>query len=282
MSSKLYLLSILIFITAQTAFATNLDVAKVRCSLTTPGESFVYQNDFQNPALHLDSTWWWTLPEMNQNFHQIYNSGKRLSLRAYYDPHTDQFLLPLKEDPTVVATVTAPAFFIESVRQHIESALKNKYAEYIYFPDMGHSHFYFDDSHWSQNYTGVTDKATLYNLMLADPELKMLYHTAEKLLTTDEHGDLLPDVHLQFRYTNRNILGDNKMTEALEVHFPQTPNSGNTVGSIPHHHLYSAGYYIHSSKEGCFSYTHQGETYYFDISLHDPGYDPDLQTVDYW
>ena len=269
------------------AWSSDLDISKTRCSITTAGESFVYQNDFENPALHLNSKWWWTLPEMEIHFETLYNSGKRLNLRAYYDAATDQFYLPIQEVFGANSHVVAPEFFINSIRRHIEAALENKYAEYIYFPDMGHSHFYIEESHWNSQYADLMKKnpsikGELYTQMLADPELKMLYHTAEKLLTSDEQNHLSEDPHLQFRFWNRNILGDNKMSSHLEVHFPEHPNSGNTVGSIPNYRVYSAGHNIHASKDGCFPYTHNGQTYYFDISLESVEYDPSLPTADFW
>lgn len=259
--------------------ASTLNEAKSRCALTTPGESFVYNNDYLNPAQHLDSSWWWSIPEMETLFFQIYNSGKRLNHRAYYDASSKQFLIPLKSTDLTYKNVVAPEFFIQSIRKHIESALKNKYAEYVFFPDMGHSHFYIEQSHWNTHYSDIVsknpfDKIAIYNRMISDPLLKMLYHTAEQLLTEDTDHQRLSDPHLQYRYWNRNVLGDNQQGDVLEIHFPDPPNSGNTVGGIPGYKLWSAGYNIHSSKDGCFPYTFRGETFYYDISFEDLGIDP--------
>ncbi len=266
-------------------FAFDLGTAKQRCSITTAGESLVYQDDFENPALHLNSTWWWTTSEMETLFQSTYDSGKRIRHRAYYDSTKNEFLLPLGENfgapqpPQDLESVTAPESFLISVRQHIEAALKNNYAEYIFFPDMGHSHLYIPQEHWDAEYAPTIEKGPYnkkwhYDKLLADPELRMLYHTAERLLMVTEDNVLSPDPHLQHRYSNRNILGDNRGSSHLEVHFPKVPNKGNTVGGIENFHLWSAGYNLHATKYGCFPFEWRGQILYFDISLNDLGRNP--------
>lgn len=170
--------------------------------------------------------------------------------------------------------------FILSVQKHVEVALQEKYAEFLFFPDMGHNHFYFPRQHWNAEYANFNGtQAERYTKMLADPELHALYHTAEKLLTQDESKQLLPDPHIQFRYANRNILGGNKQQASLEVH---VNNSGtyNTVSAIDGYESWSAGINISASENGCFVYYHNGQPMYFDISLYDLVSDPQQSSPD--
>lgn len=270
-SISVFIISLLL----PTSSADSLEDSKIRCAAPAANEAIVYQNEFQNPKKHLESSWWWTNAELNEKFTDIYSSGKRLALRASYDAKTQRFVLPYKLNKSFV-DIVVPENFILSVRKHIEAALKNKYAEQIFFPDMGHSHFYFETAHYEQNYFGANQPADLaeqYTRMLADKKLRVLYHTSEKLLTKDQSGKLLKDPHVQYRYWNRNIVGGNVQSDELQVYVAPKEQSYNTVNSIEGHSSWSAGFNVSASINGCFPYTHNEQTYYFDLSLYDLEYD---------
>lgn len=276
--------SFLLFITSLfsiNAFAESSDfaLAKTRCSVETAEQSVLYSNEFKNPANHLGATWWWTLPELEVQFEKTYSSGRRLPKRAYYDVSKNAFLLPF-DFGEGSRTVEINENFILSIQKHVENALKQKYAEQIFFPDLGHSHLYFPKAHWDSVYKNYSkDRAQLYTDMFADSELKVLYHTAEKLLLHDENKVLLPDPHLQFRYWNRNVVGGNKQSDDLKIYI-ENSTKYNTVNSIDGFVSYSAGFNISASKDGCFVYRHKGKEYYFDLSLYDLVSDPSLSTSD--
>jgi hypothetical protein len=247
----------LILIFSSSAFA-NWNTVKNRCIKPSEEERFVTVRDFGWGLSHVDNL----LKET-----EIYNSGKRLFQRSYFDQTTNQFMLPY----SVIgknSNIKLTKKFITSVRNHIESGLRNKYSETIIFSDMGHSHLYFPKEHWQEKYLPLLLEkkiATLYEEMLADHELRVLYHTAEQI-KLKEGGIVLSDPQSQWRYHNRNILGNNKDKE-LKVLFASENKRYNTVVEIDGLHRWSAGFNISASKNGCFPYQTNGEIRYFDISL---------------
>ncbi|MGH1439160.1 MAG: hypothetical protein ACRBBR_03520 [Cellvibrionaceae bacterium] len=255
-TSLLYSLG-LYFVLSSSALA-NWDTVKNRCIKPNNDEKIVTQRDFGWGLSHIDNL---------TKESEIYNSGKRLFQRSYYDEVSNSFILPhsvIGETSNVKLTKQ----FIASVRNHIENGLRKKYSEAIVFSDMGHSHLYFPKGHWEKNYLHLIREkklALLYERMLADPELRVLYHTAEQI-TLKVDGAVLPDPKSQFRYLNRNILGYNNNKE-LKVLFANKNKRYNTVVEIDGLHRWSAGFNISASKDGCFPYQTNGETRYFDISL---------------
>jgi predicted DNA-binding protein (MmcQ/YjbR family) len=282
--NMLKVISILLLV-SQTVYgstdAPEILTAKQRCQITSAGESLLYSTEFENPKKHNGSSWFFTFDEMAEQFKTTYNSGKRLPKRAYYDNQTNKFFLPIV-DGKKIETVEITENFILSVQKHIENSLKLKYAEFAFFPDMGHSHLYFPQEHWDKEYSNYLEqhgKAAMYQKMLGDEKMHALYHTAEKLLTQDENKDLIADPHLEFRYWNRNVVGTNVQSDELKIYISEealaTPPKYNTVGNLEGYGSWSAGYNLHSSKDGCFSYQYKGDTYYFDLSLYDLERDPD-------
>lgn len=250
----------------------DLTEAKNRCQMATPGEALVFSEDFQNPALHKGSTWWFTLTEMQAKFDEIYASGKRLDMRAHYDSSKKGFFLLFKNINDEIRQVPITENFINSVTKHVENALKKGYADHIFLPDMGHSHFYFPEEHWQKNYPNesivTVDLDQHYAKMMADTELHVLYHMAEKLLGNSLTNDPAEKAKLDFRFWNRNVFGGNKGGDELQI-FVDKSSSGNAVSSIEGYHDWSAGFNISASKDGCFPFQWKGKTYYFDLSLYD-------------
>jgi hypothetical protein len=114
------------------AYSIDFDEAKQRCAPPLDGEPTVYSNDFK---------WGYEFDEMADRYNEIYNSGKRLSMRAFYDPAKDQFVFP-GEAIGKLYTVVIPQDFIANIAIHLEEGLKRDYADYVFFPDIGHSHFF--------------------------------------------------------------------------------------------------------------------------------------------
>jgi hypothetical protein len=165
---------------------------------------------------------------------------------------------------------------VENVTLHIEQALELGYADHVFFPDMGHSHYFIPEAHWDTEYAGtpVDQTADMTSRLLDDPQLLVLYHTAEQLQMLDENKELLPDPWIQFRHQSRNVVGDNDWQRRIEL--IQNPDSpANTAREYEGHFYYGAGFSISASKDGCFPYTQNGERKWYDLSLSDLPYRTD-------
>ncbi len=79
-------------------------------------------------------------------------SPKRLFNRARYNQDSEQFELPYVE--SWGGTVVLSKRLVTNVIMHIEKALERKYVQAVFFPDMGHSHFFVPQDHWDQVYAG--------------------------------------------------------------------------------------------------------------------------------
>lgn len=225
--------------------------------------------DTEGPYVHSDDFHWgMTLDEIKAKGEEIYKSEKRLKSRAYFDGKN--VLMPLSifggKD-----TVKLTPLFIKSIQKHLEVALKRGYIDAVIFPDLGHSHMFIPKEFYEKTLRPipVKEKARMYELMLAHPELKILYHTAEQLTMVDEAKLPIVDRALQWRFYTRNLVGDNRGLGNMELlHEPKS--SHNTSHDYGDKHKYwGAGFNITASKNGCFSYDHKGEKRYFDLSFED-------------
>jgi hypothetical protein len=218
------------------------------------------------PLRFSDYRWGLSFEEMEELYWELYSSGKRLPERAYHDEKRDLLVLPITSS-WGGEVILAPRL-VKSVRAHIEKALERNYVDFVFFPDMGHSHFFIPRDHWEARYAGrpVSAFGQMYTELFDDPELKVLYHTAEQLEVMDEDRRLLPDRHLQWRFYTRNPVGDNRGAGALELHHDPT-HSHNTVRDYEGHRYHGGGFYLSAGDSGCFPFTHQGVTHYFDLTM---------------
>lgn len=225
---------------------------KDRCRPQPAAEKLVYRNDFE---------WNQSLPQMARKFEEIYASGKRVVARAHWDDERQSYVFPSREGP-----IRIDPNFLQSVTRHIEIAHERGYAEFLFFPDMGHSHFYLPKKDWPALEPPAKNKVEFTEKLLAHRNLKVLYHTAEQLKVLEDDKTFPSDRWLLWRYHSRNIVGDNAGGENLQVLFAKEGNGYNTVGSV-RGHVGGGGFYIGASREGCFPYQVEGKTYYFDFSL---------------
>jgi len=230
-----------------------------RCARPAEDEPILYSSDF---------IWDYSPETMASRFEEIYASDKRLKNRAYFDLERGGFVLP--HLAAWGGDVVLPKRLIENVRRHIEKALSRGYAEFVFFPDMGHSHLFIPQEHWDERYAGVpvAEMSARYSDLFADPELKVLYHTAEQLTMVDENEELLDDRHVRWRFFTRNPVGDNAYLSRMDLLHEPT-HSRNTSRKLEGHHYLSAGFNMSASKQGCFPFVHKGVTMWFDISLKD-------------
>ncbi|MFN8790633.1 MAG: hypothetical protein ACK5Y2_04175 [Bdellovibrionales bacterium] len=228
-----------------------------------------------SPLFSSDFRWSYTGPELLIRFMEIYESSKRLPQRAYIDSATGQLKLPL--DSSRGGAFTVPERFVQSVRNHIEAALESRVVEAVFFPDMGHSHLLIPAKAYDSRYKSIPIKASsrFYAEVFADPDLKVLYHTAEQLKTLDEARKVLPDAHIAFRHRTRNLVGfNNGSREFLFLQNPRSPS--NTASELEDHYYYEAGFNLSAHKDGCLSYQMDGQTYHFDLSMTDLAPDPSV------
>ncbi|KAF0126670.1 MAG: hypothetical protein FD189_2420 [Elusimicrobia bacterium] len=234
-----------------------------RCPPPAAGEEKIWQSDFH---------WNYSLPEMKARFAEMYASPKRLDRRAYWDAAKSRLMLP--HDAGRGGDFEIGPGLVKAVARHIERAFELDYIDAVFFPDMGHSHILVPDGLWAEKYSGypVDRMSDLYRDMLADPRLKIFYHTAEQLKMLED-GQLVADERVRFRHKTRNISGPITADAELTVH--QNPASAaNTVHGAPGHHWWGAGFNFSAQKDGCFVYRNGGKEYRFDISLYDLPYDP--------
>jgi hypothetical protein len=237
---------------------------KINCAKESATDQFIYQSDYK---------WNTTLAEAGVLYRKMYESPKRLMKRAYFDKQTQQFKIPWYEDQGGEATL--PMSFVKNVVAHIESALEQKVIDYVFFPDMGHSHFFIPEEKYQAQYNMLEPVRARFEMFFKDPELKILYHTAEQIKQLDENGQLLNDPRIQFRYQTRNLLGSNNGSR--EIVFLQAPDSkANTARDLPGYYYWGSGFNISANKKGCFYYMNKGKKVFFDLSLFDNQMDPSI------
>lgn len=249
-------------------FALMLAVPESRaaspdCGKPGPDEPVVYASDFK---------WGMSLSEMKERFSFIYESGKRLKGRAYYDAAEKAYVYESR-----TGKVRLTERFLKNVSRHIEIALERRYADFAFFPDMGHSHLFIPERDWAKlKDIPANQQHVFYERVYALPGLKVLYHTAEQLAVLEgERGNqsFPQNAELLWRYFSRNPVGDNATGENVAPQFA-FGESYNTLRDLKGHHYYSAGFNISASKNGCFVYrTPDGKELRFDLSPEDLPYD---------
>lgn len=228
------------------------------CGIETEGP-YVFSDDFH---------WGMTLDEIKEKSEEIYNSGKRLKKRAYFEG--GKVVMPLSIFGGSDVVKLTP-LFLKSIQRHLEVALDRGYIDAVIFPDLGHSHMFIPAKYYETvlQPIPIKEKARMYELMLAHKDLKILYHTAEQLTMVDEAKMPIVDRALQWRFYTRNLVGGNQGLGVVELlHEPKS--SHNTSHTYDGKHKYwGAGFNISASKNGCFSYNHKGVKRYFDLSFED-------------
>lgn len=261
---KKYFYSTLFMALTASAFAqTQVEFQKETCTPQKEGEPLVRNSDF---------SWNMSREDILAKQEEIYKSGKRLQKRAYYDSDEKVIKAPVQSFGDSRKVMTVPDRILKSVRAHIEQSLKRGYVDAIIFPDMGHSHYFIPQEFYDRVIGPLpsSEKALIYEKMLAHDELKILYHTAEQLKMVkkvDGKNKLIDNRKTQWRFYTRNLIGDNKMQGHMEfVH--NEDHSHNTGRSYEEGYKYwGGGFYISASEKGCFAYKHEGETFYFDMNF---------------
>lgn len=194
-----------------------------------------------------------TLAEAEAQYKELYSSGRRITNRVYWDASAQSYVLQQKNK-----TLKISARFIESLSRQVEAALQRGYADFLFYTDMGHAHLYMPDS-------GDIRPSHLES-HLGREELTFLYHTAELfMLKHNFKGALTSDPWLQWRYYSRNFVAKNDTSDALTVLF-SNDELYNTVRDLEDHSSVST-VYMSASRNGCFPFRQNGETFYFDFTF---------------
>lgn len=244
-------------------FSTLNSIASIdskRCMADLPVEIPVYSSDFK---------WNLTLDEIKILANIMYKSEKRLARRAYYDESIKSLVFP--EGPTRGGNVRIPEQFIKTIAKHVEKAFQRGYIDAVLFPDMGHSHFLVPLAFYKKEIEPipVNQFNILYEKIMKNKDVKVVYHTAEQLQVMDESKKLLDDKKLQWRYFTRNLVGHNTPEPDLELINATATSNANTVGEASGYYWWGGGFNIHANKNGCFEFIKDGKKMYFDLSLYD-------------
>lgn len=204
-------------------------------------------------------------------YNRLYTSNKRLDHRFYFSEETQAFKA---KNPITPRDLNIPIQFAYSIKKHIEEALRLQYAEWAFFPDMGHNHFFLPQEQYD-SWTSLP-REEMMEAMIASGDIKMLYHTLEQIQVKDkETGKLDEDPWAQWRYYTRNIVGDNMGQGQLEIHKKLTGNYNTVNDPPPGYKYWGAGVNLSSNKDGCFSFEHNGQVSFFDLSFYDLAYQPE-------
>jgi hypothetical protein len=226
-------------------------LAHADCTPAQSKENFITKGDY--PIFK-------TLAEAEVKYNEVYESGRRLKDRAFALPESGT--IAIAKNGGIVEI--APAF-ISALTQQMQTALARGYANFLYYPDLGHAHILLPVEKNVDKKYDMQTPAGLQNL-LGDSEIKFLYHTAELFqLRESMTGPLTSDPWLQWRYYSRNFAASLNDSDNLAV-LIETKGVYNTVRSIDGHSE-KARVYFSASKDGCFPIQVQGKTLHFDIAF---------------
>jgi hypothetical protein len=243
--------------------ANSIFAAPESCAPQPKGEEHLYESDFP---------WNQTLEDILKLDDVLYESARRLPRRAYKNSK-GEFVVPVNAGGKL-KDAKLPSLFIKSITAHVEEAFKRRYVDALHFGDMGHSHFFIPQPFYDQvlDPIPVENMHLVYEKMFAHKDLKILYHSAEQLVMKSEDNQLLPDRHLQWRFFTRNLVGDNRGLGRMEFLHHETHNHNTANDYDSGFRYWGGGHYISANKNGCFPFTVNGRTRYFDLNL--VGIDP--------
>ena len=125
-----------------------------------------------------DNTWFFTPTEIDHAFHYQLRYGARLrhplkaSDCAYGHAH---FVASYR-----LRQFTAPCKFITETTRQLKELLESGAARYLFPLDADHAHLGIPEALWQEKYTKL-ETSEILPLLLHEPSLVALYHTAEHL-----------------------------------------------------------------------------------------------------
>jgi hypothetical protein len=220
-------------------------------------KKYIYQEDY---------SWDYSFEEVGGLFQEIYESGKQLPHPVYYNSNKSSFMMPVNDSCELPVSWD----FIFSIICHIEQALENKVADYIFLPDMGHGHFFLPENNNLFLSDDFSDEQ-VFTAILSSKNVKILYHTAEMFLFFGPKKEFYKlSLHEQFRNKTRNLLGSFYVCDTM-ISYISYQFGSPVVNSIgPDYRRVAQDIDISASINGAFPFTFKGELYYFDISRYSP------------
>ncbi len=206
-----------------------------------------------------------SLEEMASIYADVYESERRLPSRAGFDETSGSFI-----STNGRSSVSFPDHFLKSLTHQIENALKARVADFIFFPDMGHSHFFVPNDYYESLSDTPKPFTNKLNRIINDKNkgLKTLYHTAEHLQThTDQmRTEFVTDRYTMWRYFTRNPVFDELGQMEIITNFESKANTARRLDGF----RFVAGLNISANKNGCFPFEDQfGEIKFYDVSAWD-------------
>lgn len=199
--------------------------------------------------------------DMKTGYENLYASGKRIYGRAYWDESLGAYAFRGNDSAVKIDPV-----FLKHLTEQIEAILDRGYADFLFYPDLGHTHLYATLAD-SKNLQAIADSDRRAEAMFQLPELATMFHTAELIRLREGElfdGDLVDDPWLQWRYFSRNILGENKDGKNLQVLFAKGARY-NTIRELEGYSQKTT-IYLSASKDGCFAANTKNGVVYFDVS----------------
>jgi hypothetical protein len=203
----------------------------------------------------------------------LYKNSKRIPDHFFGDALTKSYLY-IDSDSQSSKSVNIEPAFIKRIGEHIEKILANDYARSVTLSDLGHGHFLLP--------TPVVDKLKQSNmsreqslsLVINHPDLKILYHSAERLKKQDADFNRIVDPETRHYIAHRNIVGDFS-TGSIRV-LPDDGTDFNTQSSIEGYSGYRTINFSWNEK-GCFYIQNARGGFYFDLSFSSYREDPDSE-----
>jgi len=231
----------------------KLEIAKSRCAPPESTEPVLYSNIFRGS---FDKS------QMKELYEIVYKSPKRLPNRVGYE-NSGLFISRSLNNFTNFTEFNENV--LKAIIKQVEATLRHDHARYIFFPDMGHSHFFIPLDYYESEMKGRPLGIYLARTVaMRSSGLKMLYHTAEKLIMTDEDRQVLNDMDTQWRFHTRNPSLD--LNGNIMLLKKYSGSGVNTARNLDGYRYY-AGFSISANQKGCFPFeTATGEIQYFDLS----------------
>ncbi len=210
---------------------------------------------FVEPTELLSSIPWTIYKEikkLEEDFWLNYQSGLRF--KNYVQPIEGRLIY---QDGS--KKIEIPFDLLSALTSHLEKALKLQYAEFIFYPDLGHVHLLLPEKSFVRK--NIEDN-------LKRKDLVFLYHAAELFefkKNSSLSSPLVDDEWFRWRYYSRNFLGTMDPQQNLQVIYSNN-SLYNTVRQVEGYEQVET-LYFNAHQEGCFSYQAKSRRLHFDVSF---------------
>ncbi len=223
-----------------------------------------------------------TSAQVAASFDSMIQQGQRLEYRGFKNPN-DEYLLPVLPTNThglvnAQYWVPWPTKVISAILSHIDWTIGNGFAEFPFFSDMGHGHFYLPQEKIHLLPSPQLNALERWRLILNDPELMILYHVREKYdyrpwsavphgapHATPQTEPEIDDPQISFWRLHRNIFASMNSSKNIQV-IAGPGGEANTASRILG---YGAVATVHFSmaKNGCIPFMYKNRINHLDFSL---------------